>query len=437
MEVRHNTKLLEEAIALVVERAEIPIRQAVAAAAAIQARAIARRRLATGAAIGIAAVGIGLAVWLVRHSTDKTPIVMREPYPVPGPTVTVTAEPRVAAKPIPTVTVTVTPTPTSTFAATPFPTPSVEAHPPLLNFTKFASQKVFLFGREWDIEAGHQYATEDQKDWGMAWCYANSDVDGIPARVDLAQRPTPYSAPLGPIASADTFQRLGLGDDQATQLASRCPWLDGRYFSPTELLPAPNRIPSRPQPPGATPFANGPPTPVTGNSTSPLPSPDSGAPAPNSFSVSEGYDAIGNDLPGMPLDSPSLDDCENDCLQNQTCNAFTFNKKHNKCFLKDRSRIIVPSIQAITGYKSNADGSRGVPVTSQMKTRGRSAVTGRSYQTITLESFDLCLVTCERNSASCAGANFDMSTSECSLFSYVTGSTIAPTMESGERVSSR
>src|SRR5271165_4307642 len=64
MEVRHNTTLLEQALALVVQRASIPSKQAEAEAAERRARAVARRRIATGAAIAIAAVGLGLGVKL-------------------------------------------------------------------------------------------------------------------------------------------------------------------------------------------------------------------------------------------------------------------------------------------------------------------------------------------------------------------------------------
>ena len=62
MEVRHNTALLEQALALVVQRASIPSQQAEAEAAERIARAVARRRIATGVAIAVAAVGLGLGI---------------------------------------------------------------------------------------------------------------------------------------------------------------------------------------------------------------------------------------------------------------------------------------------------------------------------------------------------------------------------------------
>jgi hypothetical protein len=64
VEIRHNTKLLEQAVALVVERAAIPAREAAARVAEKHAQAIAKRRLATGIAIAVAAVGVGLGIVL-------------------------------------------------------------------------------------------------------------------------------------------------------------------------------------------------------------------------------------------------------------------------------------------------------------------------------------------------------------------------------------
>ncbi|WP_206527303.1 hypothetical protein, partial [Mesorhizobium sp. M7A.F.Ca.CA.001.08.2.1] len=60
MLVRHNTKLLEQAIDLQIKRSAIPTLQAEAAAHDKIARANAFRRMASGAAIAMAAIGIGV-----------------------------------------------------------------------------------------------------------------------------------------------------------------------------------------------------------------------------------------------------------------------------------------------------------------------------------------------------------------------------------------
>jgi hypothetical protein len=431
MEIRHNTKLLEEAIALVVRRAEIPMREAESLAAERLARAAARRRLATGAAIALAAVGVGVALWLAMHPYDRGQVVIREPYPTPGPTVTVTSEPKIVAVPGPTVTVTSAPSPTAFPTTSAQPTVPSDPHTPVVNYTKFASQTVSLFGRQWEIQAGHQFANETQKDWDAAWCYLNADVGGIIARVDLANRLTPEFAPVGPLASSDTFRRVGLSDDQAAELAAHCPWLDGRAFSVRDLSPPAGRVPNAVSPA----IDPGTPTATPGVSTPLFPNTDSPTPTTRPFSVNDGYDALGNDLPGMPLDSANVDECQKDCEENLSCNAFTYNKKYDKCFLKDKSRIIVQSVQAISGYKVDLSGVDYAPITSQLKIHSKRAVTGRPYRSFPASSFDVCLVTCEKDRNYCMGVNFDTSITECSLFGNVTGVIIAPTMQAGERLS--
>ena len=72
MLVRHNTELLEKAVDLAVKRAAIPTLQAEAAAQRTMTRATGLRRLATGGAIALAAVGIGLGVMLGFWQPEET-----------------------------------------------------------------------------------------------------------------------------------------------------------------------------------------------------------------------------------------------------------------------------------------------------------------------------------------------------------------------------
>ena len=401
MEIRHNTRHLEEALALVAREREAPTKI--------------RRRLATAAAIAIAAIGIGLGLWLGLHRGEGGWVLSS---PLPAPTVTVTSTPQFFPTPGPTVTVTASPTPLPSPSPVPMATPT-DLHTPVVNYTKFALQTVRLFGRDWELQAGHQFATETQKDWDAAWCYINTQIGGFTARVDLANRLHSYSNPTGPIASSDTFQRIGLEDQQASELASRCPWLDGKVFSVADLISVP-----RPAPSGLTP------TPTISNTP---PNTDTSIPASSPFATSDGYDAVGNDLPGMPVESNSLEDCQQNCGQNLSCNAFTFNKKHDKCFLKSAARILTPSAQAVSGYKSATAGNYNSPTLSQLKVHNKSAVMGQWARGLIVPSFDICLMACEREKSFCAGVNFDLMTSECNLFGSVTGTVNAPTMLSGER----
>jgi hypothetical protein len=66
VETRHNTQYLEEALRQISERAGLPVLRAQTNAMEQRARAIGSRRLATAGAIAIAALGIGLGVYLAR-----------------------------------------------------------------------------------------------------------------------------------------------------------------------------------------------------------------------------------------------------------------------------------------------------------------------------------------------------------------------------------
>ncbi|TGQ96512.1 hypothetical protein EN847_33450, partial [Mesorhizobium sp. M1C.F.Ca.ET.204.01.1.1] len=76
MLVRHNTALLEKAVDLVVKQAAIPTLEAEAAAYDRMARANAFRRIMTGLAVAVAAVGIGYGAALFFGREAKLPHVV-------------------------------------------------------------------------------------------------------------------------------------------------------------------------------------------------------------------------------------------------------------------------------------------------------------------------------------------------------------------------
>jgi hypothetical protein len=218
VQVRHNTTLLEQAIALVVQRASIPTQQAEAEALAKRSRAIAHGRVATGAAIALAAVGLGLGVmlgfWKPIHPANIPPA---PPSPQEKPSGDKNA-------PFP------APLPLNIPPNKPDDHPTVprqqDSHDVIVNFTKFANQKVDFLGKSWDIQAGHQYAAESDKIWTSAWCYTRPTVDGVALWIDLASRPSPSAQPLALIATRESLAKAGLDDSAALALATKCPWLD-------------------------------------------------------------------------------------------------------------------------------------------------------------------------------------------------------------------
>ena len=246
MQVRHNTSLLEEAISHVQRVAALPVAKAEAAIHGQMVRDSAHRRLATGWAIAIAAVGIGLGLYFGLHQTPadtslptldasvKTnlpgQLSQQSPTNVSDP---VSSEPPVSAT-LPTA-ATVEQQPVA-----PVPTASAESEPissPITtNYSKFAERTVSLIGIDWTISAGHHYSNELQQNWSNAWCYTSRIVDGVNVQIDLATRDTPSAAPIGPVASGETLTRSGLSPTSALALATHCPWLDERAYRIEEYV---------------------------------------------------------------------------------------------------------------------------------------------------------------------------------------------------------
>ena len=255
MEVRHNTALLEQAIALVVQRASIPTRQAEAEAAEKLARAAARRRLATGAAIAVAAVGLGLGIML---GFWKPTVEERQ--------ITRSVQPPQSAemeKRNPSMKPDISP-------VEPHPGPVPDKRnpsPPIINYTKFATTEIDYLGHRWTIEAGHHYATDTDKIWDRAWCYTRQSPSGILVQIDLAERDSPDARPTALIASPESLKRVDLGDASALDLATRCPWLDGKEYKVGDFsIPPLRNLPEAPNNPQPSPY---------------LPSPPDALPSPN------------------------------------------------------------------------------------------------------------------------------------------------------------
>jgi hypothetical protein len=235
--VRHNTKLLEQAIDLQVKRAGIPTLAAEAAAHDKIARANAFRRMMTGGAIAVAAVGIGLGAALFWGRVSKPPLVIAEN---PVPPVIATTEPEKGTdrlqpgETIPEEGKTIRPkspdldvhrdsdesAPTKS-KNMPIPeaqssdTPNGTPQPPdviTTDFTKFLTREVDWGGSHWSLVSGHHYSDEKDPTWDFAWCYTHHTVDGVDVNVDLVKRNSPLAKPLAPIAPSTTLKSIGLTD---------------------------------------------------------------------------------------------------------------------------------------------------------------------------------------------------------------------------------
>jgi hypothetical protein len=377
-EVRHNTSLLEQAVALVVQRASIPIRRAEADAAERFAQAAARRRLATGAAIALAAIGIGLGIYLGFWKPRVEPPVASHEQ--------------------------ITPMVASHEQSAP-----LNPHGPVINYEKFATEETVYLGRRWTIETGHHYETDADKAWTRAWCYTQQVVDGVNVKVDLVERDSPTSQPRAPIASQESLAKVGLNDASALDLATKCPWIDGRVYAQNEFF-----IPSgRTAPSVVPPFPNYSPEPPTS--------------IPASYVAKDGFDLPGYDLPNMPFGVGTQTECEHSCNQTNSCIAYVFNKAYRKCFLKSSVGTLFQNQDAYAGYK---DIFGQEPKISALQFHVKSGFIGTFYRTLDNTRYTDCFTECDKDQ-DCRAFNFDSSNKQCTMLKSTFNSTPMPTVSSG------
>lgn len=282
MEVRHNTSLLEKAVEHSVHNASIPSRKAEAAAQQVEARAHGFRRLATGGAIAIAAVGIGFGVWLALHEpkdgaaqTDLAQVSaleeqlrdaeqvnhglkdkqtkaeqaneelrrrnqeveqeladlrsQKDESRLESDTNTDQQMQKIAEQEQELEEA------RRTITDLRQRLDSMTGGDPLTNYSIFKTNPVSYKGKTWDVTTGHEFASNLDKQWRAAWCYVTPDVDGIRLKIDLVERRAPEAAPKAPVASPQTLLQAGLDREDALYLGSLCQWLDGKHYSESDL----------------------------------------------------------------------------------------------------------------------------------------------------------------------------------------------------------
>ena len=72
--------------------------------------------------------------------------------------------------------------------------------------------------------------------------------------------------------------------------------------------------------------------------------------ASRNYTINDGTDLFGSDLPNMPLRDMSLSSCQRECDEQTNCKAFTFNRKSSTCFLKSDATLEVGYEYAVAGY---------------------------------------------------------------------------------------
>lgn len=390
MLVRHNTELLERAVDLVVKQAAIPTLQAEAAAYDKIARANAFRRMMTGAAVAVAAVGIGYGAALffgrelrLSPNVDTIENHIETDNMTPKETVSESKTER-ATVPIPEP----APRPEATSPAQ-APKPDIVTE----DFNKFLTREIDWGGSHWSLVSGHHFSDENDPTWDRAWCYTRRLVNGVDVNVDLANRPSPTDRPQAPSAPLATLTSIGLNDASALELASKCAWLDNRTFSGNEYDTPPGR-----------------------------------AEAAQKLVVQDGWDAMGFDLPSMPVWDVSFDQCQTQCEGDNRCLAITYDKKHSACFMKGDASVLVRAPDATVAVKQAVAGKVQY---SSLVFYKNTVVVGNSYSSITSTYAD-CVLACAAD-VKCMGFDFDSPNKMCSMLDQVDSLSVFKGVASGSK----
>lgn len=385
MLVRHNTALLERAVDLVVKQAAIPTLQAEAAAYDKIARANAFRRMMTGAAVAVAAVGIGYGAALFFGREHRLPEDYKGTDRI-APTETVSqgktersTVPILQPAPRPEIT----------------PPPEAPKQPDVIteDFNKFLTREVDLGGSHWSLVSGHHFSDEHDPSWDRGWCYTRRLVNGVDVNVDLANRSSPTARPQAPAAPLATLASIGLNDASALELASKCAWLDNKTFNSNEYEAPPGR-----------------------------------AEAAQKLVVQDGWDAMGFDLPSMPVWNVSFDQCQTQCEGDDRCLAITYDKKHSACFMKGDASVLVRAPDAAVAVKPAV--ASKVQYSSLVFYKN-TVVVGNSYSTLTSTYAD-CVLACAADQK-CMGFDFDSPNKMCSMLDQVDSLSVFKGVASGSK----
>ena len=110
------------------------------------------------------------------------------------------------------------------------------------------------------------------------------------------------------------------------------------------------------------------------------------------MSLIPGADIFGHDLPGMPLKNLTAFQCEEACIADRRCQAFTFNTRHNVCFLKADGQQVFRNPNAQAGYMSAIQSKLR---RSNMTIMERTDFPGNDYRELKDIGFGECSDACE------------------------------------------
>ena len=107
-----------------------------------------------------------------------------------------------------------------------------------------------------------------------------------------------------------------------------------------------------------------------------------------------GADIFGHDLPGMPLKNVSIAQCEEACVADRRCNAFTYNTRHGVCFMKSDGERVFRNPNAFSGYRIYLESKLR---RSKITIAERTDYPGNDYREIKEVGFGECSDSCEED----------------------------------------
>lgn len=122
-------------------------------------------------------------------------------------------------------------------------------------------------------------------------------------------------------------------------------------------------------------------------------------------------DLYGRNLPDMPIQTRSADECEARCTAKEACAAFTFNTARSACFLKASAEVALSHPATISGLR---EGFKKRIRRTRLTIQEATDYPGNDIDRQTGTTFDACLISCSK-ARTCKAFTYVIHRHECWL----------------------
>lgn len=136
-------------------------------------------------------------------------------------------------------------------------------------------------------------------------------------------------------------------------------------------------------------------------------------PSAPQMTVAYGYDVLGFDY--RTIRDTSALSCRLACMGDPACVAFTFNQRHDICFLKDNAMLLLRNGDAIGGYAPHLEGA---VLRSSFSVSANMDAPGGDYARLRDTGFVECYLECELDGR-CRGFAYVRATRDCWLKDHI------------------